>query len=186
VVGQVDDGSVEAIRDRRAGWAASGVVGSEHEVVDEELRAPLEKVCQRGAPRFGLESIRLVNPNPRQFLPPLRQHVAAPRELLLRLEQLEPGGEPFFACSGYVLRHRSSHFRVVTSAASACPLELRTAVMLCVFKLIARNLTLRIIGPYKRAFYINSICCTVNLWHIIPGIEQRLLLAHSCSKVQLT
>jgi hypothetical protein len=29
-----------------------------------------------------------------------------------------------------VLRHRSSHLRVVTSAASACPLELRRVVML--------------------------------------------------------
>ena len=146
MVGQVDDGSVEAIRDRRAGWAAGGVFGPEHEVVDEELRAPLEKVCQRGAPRVGLESIRLVDPNPRQFLPPPRQLVTAPRELPLRLEQLKPRGEPFFTCSGYVLRHRSSHLRVVTSAASACPLELRTVVMLCVFKLIARYSTLRIIG----------------------------------------
>jgi hypothetical protein len=116
-------------------------------VVDEELRAPLEKVCQRGAPLVGLESIYLVETNPRQFLPPPRQHVAAPRELLLRLEQLEPRGEPFFTCSGYVLRHRSSHLRVVTSAASACPLKLRTAVMLYEFKLIARYSTLRIIGP---------------------------------------
>src|SRR5215218_11000192 len=144
----MDDGPVEAIRDRRAGWASSGVVGPEHEVVDKELRAPLEKVCQRGAPRVGLESIRLVDPNPRQFLlTPPRQLVAAPRELLLRLEELKPRGEPFFTCSGYVLRHRSSHLRVVTSAASACPLKLRTAVMLYEFKLIARYSTLRIIGP---------------------------------------
>ena len=130
MVGQVDDESVEAIRDRRAGWAAGGVVGSEHEVVDEELRAPLEDVCQRGGPFIGLESIRLFDPNPRQFLPPPRQLVAAPRELLLRREQLEPRGEPFFTCSGYVLRHLSSHLRVISLAASARPLELRTAVML--------------------------------------------------------
>src|SRR2546425_5738683 len=40
------------------------VVGPEHEVVDEELRAPSEEVCQRGAPLVGLESIFLVDPNP--------------------------------------------------------------------------------------------------------------------------
>src|SRR5262245_62641164 len=33
------------------------------------------------------------------------QFVAAPRELLLGLGQLEPRCEPFFACPGHVLRH---------------------------------------------------------------------------------
>ena len=98
---------VKAVRDRRAGRTARRVVGPEHEVVDEELRAPSEEVCQRGAPFIGLESILLVDPNPRQFLPPPRQLVAAPRELLLRLEQLEPRCEPLFTCPGRVLRHRS-------------------------------------------------------------------------------
>src|SRR5439155_23484259 len=61
---------------------------------DEDLRAPAEEVCQRGTPLVGLESILLVDPNPRQLLPPPRQLVAAPCELLLRLEQLEPRCEP--------------------------------------------------------------------------------------------
>src|SRR5216684_2316837 len=108
VVGQVDDEAVEAVRDRRAVRTPRRVVGPEHEVVDEELRAPSEEVCQRGAPLVGLESILLVDPNPRQLLPPSRQLVAAPRELLLRLEQLQPRREPFFTCPGHVLRHRSS------------------------------------------------------------------------------
>ena len=108
VVGQVDDEAVEPVRDRRAGRTPRRVVGPEHEVVDEELRAPSEEVCQRGAPLVGLESILLVDPNPRQLLPPPRQLVAAPRELLLRLEQLEPRCEPLFTCPGHVLRHRSS------------------------------------------------------------------------------
>src|SRR6266702_56003 len=50
MVGQMHDDPVEAVRDRRAGRAAGGVVGPEHEVVDEELRAPSEEVRQRGAP----------------------------------------------------------------------------------------------------------------------------------------
>src|SRR5207244_1065077 len=100
--------AVEPVRDRRAGRAPRRVVGPEHEVVDEKLRAASEEVCQRGAPLVGVESIRVVDPNPRQLLPPPRQLVAAPRELLLRLEQLEPGCKPFFTCPGHVLRHRSS------------------------------------------------------------------------------
>src|ERR1700686_5367837 len=78
------------------------------EAVNQELRAPAEEVCQRGAPLVGLESVLLVDPNPRQLLPPPRQLVAAPRKLLLRLEPLEPRCEPIFTCPGHVLRHRSS------------------------------------------------------------------------------
>ena len=108
MVGQVHREAVEPVRDRRAGRTSRRVVGPEHEVVDEELRAPSEEVCERGAPLVGLESILLVDPDPRQLLPPPRQLVAAPRELLLRLEQLEPRCEPLFPCSGLVFRHRSS------------------------------------------------------------------------------
>src|ERR1700674_5724600 len=73
VVRQVDDDSVEAVRDSRAGWAAGFVLGPEHEVVDQELRASSEEVRQRGAPYVGLEAILLVDPNPRHLLPPPRQ-----------------------------------------------------------------------------------------------------------------
>src|SRR2546427_3129032 len=105
MVGQVDGKAVEAVGDRRARWAAGGVVGPEHEVVDEKLRAPSEEVCQRGAPLVGLESVLLVDPDPWQLLPSPRQLVAAPRQLLLRLEQLAPRCKPLLTCPGHVLRH---------------------------------------------------------------------------------
>src|SRR6516225_3506904 len=41
-----------------------GVVAFEHEVVDQELRAPSKEVRQRGAPLVGLEAIRLVDSKP--------------------------------------------------------------------------------------------------------------------------
>src|SRR5882672_9269151 len=44
VVRQVDLESIEAIGDPRARWTAGGVVGSEHEVVDQELRTPAKEV----------------------------------------------------------------------------------------------------------------------------------------------
>ena len=78
-----------------AGRTPRRVIGPEHEVVNEELRAAPEEVCQRGAPRVGLEPVLLADPNPRKLLSPPRQLVAAPRQLLLFLEQLEPGGKPF-------------------------------------------------------------------------------------------
>src|SRR5262249_3547999 len=108
VVGQVHDEAVERVRDRRTGCASRRVVGPEHEVVDEELRAPSEEVRQRGAPLVRLESILLIDPNPRQLLPSPRQLVAAPREFFLCLKQLEPRCEPLVTCPSTVLCHRSS------------------------------------------------------------------------------
>src|SRR5262249_57356346 len=105
--------TIEAVGDRRARRAAPHrIVGAEHEVVNKELRAPSEEVRERGAPLVGIESIVLVDPNPRQRLPLPRQLVAAPRELLLCLEQLEPRCEPLFACSGLMLGHRSYLLRL--------------------------------------------------------------------------
>jgi len=40
------------------------MVGTEHEVVDEELRASPEEVYQRGATFVGVKSILLVDGNP--------------------------------------------------------------------------------------------------------------------------
>ena len=94
MVGEVDGDAVEAVGDRRAGRTAGRKVGPEHEVVDEELRAPSEEVVERGAPFLGIESIRLVDPDPRQLLAPPRQLVAATGQLLLLFEQREAGAQP--------------------------------------------------------------------------------------------
>ena len=110
MVGQVDDEAVEAVRDRRAGRTPCRVVGAEHEVVDEELRAPSEEIGQRGAALVGLEAVLLVDSNPRQLLPLPRQFVAAPGQLLLGLEQLQPGRKPLFTCSSLVIGHWFSPF----------------------------------------------------------------------------
>ena len=79
MVSHVNRDPIEAVGDHRAGWLGGLEAGPEHEVVDKELRAPLEEVRQRGVALAGPESIILVGPNPRQFLPPLRQLVARPR-----------------------------------------------------------------------------------------------------------
>jgi hypothetical protein len=64
MVGQVNPKAVEAIRDRRARGTARLVVGPEHEVIDEKLRAPSEEVFQRGAPFVCVEPILLVRCEP--------------------------------------------------------------------------------------------------------------------------
>ncbi len=96
---EVDSEAVEPVGDRRARRAAALVLRSEHEVVDEQLRAPPEEVGQHGAPFVGRESVLLVDPDPRQLLASPRQLVAAPRQLFLRLEQSELCGQPLFPVS---------------------------------------------------------------------------------------
>ncbi len=107
MVGQVDDETVEAVCNCRAGWTASHLVEPEHEVVDEELRVPSEEGYRRGVPLVGLKSIRLIDPNPWQLLPSPRQFVAVPHEPPLRLEQLKPSRKPLFTCPSLVSSHRS-------------------------------------------------------------------------------
>src|SRR5271165_6292479 len=76
-------GNVHPIRRLYACSFASGARDTAESVttrsVDEELRAPSEEVCQRGAPFIGLESVLFVDPDPRQLLTSPRQLVAVPR-----------------------------------------------------------------------------------------------------------
>src|SRR5215471_9334753 len=99
MIGQVYSDAVEAVRDRRARGTASGEVRPEHKMVDEELRAFTEKVCQRGASLVGFEAVPLIDWHPRQFLPLARQLVAPMCEFLLRREQIESRLPPLFWCS---------------------------------------------------------------------------------------
>src|SRR5215471_17866232 len=106
MIREMDSDTVVAVRDRRARRTACGVVGPEHEMVDEELRAPAEEMSERCFSFVGLELIFFVDLDPRQFLTFSRQLIAPSREFFLSLEQLESGGEPLFTCSGFVFRHR--------------------------------------------------------------------------------
>ena len=105
VVLEVRDAAGDAVGDRRAAWTTFGPVRIEHEVIHEHLRTPAEQIAQRRIAVFGGEPIVLLNPHPGQLLPPARQFVAAPRQRLLGLEQLQPGRKPFFTCSGLVIGH---------------------------------------------------------------------------------
>jgi hypothetical protein len=97
--------AVKAVRVRRACRAAACVLGAEHEVIDDELRSSSEQIGKRRHALVGLKTVFLVNSNPRQPLPPLRQFVATPCQLLLGLEQLQPGRKPFITCSNLVISH---------------------------------------------------------------------------------
>src|SRR5467141_3806978 len=103
VIREVDDGAVEAVRDRRAGRTSRRVIGPEHEVIDEELRPSSEEIGEGCCALVGFEAVLLVDSDPWQLLPQPRQLVAPPRQRLLGLEQLQAGRKPLFACSGLVV-----------------------------------------------------------------------------------
>ena len=115
MVGEVHGDAVEAVGDRRAGNAARLVVRPEHEMIDEELRAPPEQVRKRSLALVGVEPVVLVDADPGQFLAPLRELIALPRQRLFRIEQLEPRRKPLFTCSGLVRGHRHSPLSVPLS-----------------------------------------------------------------------
>ena len=90
VIREVDSGAVETVRDRGTGRTPCGVLGPEHEVIDEKLRASSEEIGERRCALVRLEAVLLVDSNPGQILPLLRQFIATPRQSLLGLEQLQP------------------------------------------------------------------------------------------------
>jgi len=83
---EMDNGAVETVRGVRATRTTRvrpAVDGRpEHEVVDEQLRAPAEEVGQRLRPVVGLEAVVLVDGHPRQRLPLASELIAPARELL--------------------------------------------------------------------------------------------------------
>ncbi len=112
MVRQVDGEAVEAVGDRRARRTARRVIRPEHEVIDEELRAPPKEICERGLPFVRFEAVLLFHADPRQVLAPLCEFIALARQRLFRIEQVEPGGKPLLACSDLVCRHRHSPLSV--------------------------------------------------------------------------
>src|SRR6476659_9252577 len=101
---QVGNDAVDAVGDRRANRAARGPLRAEHEVVDQQLRAPVEQVGQGLGPVDALEFIVILDANPRKLAPLLRELVVRARELLFSLEQLRSSGVELLAGPRSVLR----------------------------------------------------------------------------------
>ena len=97
--------------------SAALVIGAEHDVVGEKLRAPVEELGERLLPVLGVELVLLLHGNPRK-LTSLFGHFLAELGLLgLELRKLVASRLPFFAGSDCVLGHRgASFYRFVTSA----------------------------------------------------------------------
>src|SRR5215216_4203488 len=81
---EVRQGPVEAVRRVRAAHTARLRPAvdrrAEHEVVDEQLRAPVEELGEGLRAFVGLEAVVLVDTHPRKVSPLARQLVTAARE----------------------------------------------------------------------------------------------------------
>ena len=94
-MGEVHTDAIEVVGPERAARTTFGPLRPEHEVVDEQLAAPLEQLGQRTGSVFGVEPVVLVDAHPGEGSPLAAQFVAPARELLLRLEKVQPRTEPF-------------------------------------------------------------------------------------------
>src|SRR5919109_4716804 len=103
---EVDEGAVEVVGEARATRARSAVARPEHDVVGEQLRAPVEELRQGLRSFVGREAVVLLDRNPGQLLPLARELLAALRMLVLALEQLATRREPLLTRCHLVIRHR--------------------------------------------------------------------------------
>src|SRR6266536_5475789 len=106
---QVREQAVDAVGHRRTGRAAGLVAGAEHEVVDEQLRAPVEELAKWLLAVVRVEAVLLLHPHPGQLASKLGELVAEPGVLLLADEQPLTCGEPLVTCSDSAISHLLSH-----------------------------------------------------------------------------
>src|SRR5690348_12010633 len=78
----------ECVRDRGTDRTAGRPTRPEHEVVDKQLGAAVEKVREGLRAVLSLESVVLLDRDPGQLAPLPGELVAAPGELFLLLQQL--------------------------------------------------------------------------------------------------
>src|SRR5438105_4547120 len=103
---QVNERAVEPVR--QAGAAGAGterVVGAEHDVVGEQLRAAVEELGKGLLAVLGVELVLLVDRDPREIETLALDLLVSLRLLGLKLCELAPSRLPFVAGSDLVLSH---------------------------------------------------------------------------------
>src|SRR6476646_1262226 len=99
--------AIELVSQVRAPGAGTDlIVGSEHDVVRDQLRAPVEQLGERLLAVLGVELVLLLHRNPGK-LTALLGHLLVELGLLgLELRKLIAGRPPFLAGSNLVVTHR--------------------------------------------------------------------------------
>jgi hypothetical protein len=116
---EVHTRGVELVPEVRApGTGADLVVGPEHDVVGEQLRAPVEELGEGLLPVLGVELVLLLDRNPRK-LTALLDHLLAELGVLgLELRELVASRLPVLTGSNLVVGHGSLLCRIAVSRRS--------------------------------------------------------------------
>src|SRR4051812_49629316 len=105
----MDERAVEPVAQvAAAGAGAERVVGAEHDVVGEQLRAPVEELYETLLAVLGVELVLLLDRDPGEIATLPRDLVVSLRLLRLELGELLTGRLPFLTGSDLVLGHLSS------------------------------------------------------------------------------
>src|SRR5215217_8370907 len=110
---------VAEVRAPRAG--ADLVIGPEHDVVGEELRAPVEELGKGLLPVLGVELVLLLDGHPGKPAPLLGHPLAELRVLGLELREFVASRLPVLAGSDLLLGHRSHPLAVRPFSLKAGP-----------------------------------------------------------------
>src|SRR5450755_4651996 len=103
-------GAVKGVRRRRTGRAARRIGRAEHEVVDDQLRAPVKQFWQGLGPVVGAEAVFLLDRHPGEVAPLRSELVAAARQFFFLRKQLVASRKPLLACRDFVLHRLASPF----------------------------------------------------------------------------
>ena len=97
--------AVDGVGDRRVDRVTGLVARAEHEVVDEQLGAPVEQLAERLLTVVSVEAVVLLHSHPRQLASLPRELVAESRVFLLAGKELLTCSEPLLAGSNLVISH---------------------------------------------------------------------------------
>jgi len=109
---QVNGHAVGVVGHEGAALAALLPAGGQHELLHDELRATIEQIGELLAAIWSLKNVILFDRDPGQLSAQPGDLVAAPRQVLLGSEQIEPRFQPFLACYDRMGRHSLSPFAV--------------------------------------------------------------------------
>src|SRR5262245_48602541 len=115
----MDERTVEPVPEIAAAGAGTVfVVGPEHDVVGEKLRAAVEQLREALLAVLGVELVLLLDRHPRELEPLVLDLFVSARVLGLEPRKLVSGGLPFLAGSDRVLRHLPNLLSAVSGRAS--------------------------------------------------------------------
>src|SRR5580658_3238487 len=117
---EMDRDAIEIVGPERARLARFLPLGSEHEVIDDQLRAPVEEIGERESARRPLKLVPLFHPLPGHRHSAARQRVTLACEFLLGGDQFEARLQQFLVRNDSIFHGQSPVFQAGTRRSYSC------------------------------------------------------------------